>query len=172
MSTDSNPASSQAMQQASSSAIPDESASTPKQRRFDKTRKVLSIVLATEAWKRQAGHLKHRASFPLLRQVMRTELQQARKNIALATIPTEILQRSLLSHCFILVFAVPAAIWAAYMATKGLAAGLRFDVWFNGWLLQGIPVFVFCTMKALTSNHSRQLINRELASRSLLVVKD
>lgn len=172
MSTDSIPDSSQAMQHAGASAIPDESTGTQKQRRLEKTRKAFTFVLALNSWKRQAGILKHRASFPLLRQVMRTELTQARKNIELATIPTETLQRSLLSHCFILFFAVPATIWAAYMTTKGLAAGIRFDVWFNGWLLQGIPVFVFCAMKALTSNHSRQIINRELASRSVLAAKE
>lgn len=145
-----------------------------KPRRLDKTRKAFRFVLAVDAWKRQAGFLKHRASFPLLRQVLRSEIKQAKTHVSLAEIRTEVLQRSLLSHYFILMFAVPASLWAAYMTTKGLAAGIRFDVWFNGWLLQGVPVFIFCVMKALTSNHSRQIINRELSSRSApaLVVKE
>ena len=137
-----------------------------KRRRFDRTRKGVRWVLAVDAWKRQFGHLKHRASFPLLRQVVRGEIRQARAIIALEAIPTEVLERSLLSHFFILIFAVPAALWAAYMTTKGLAAGIRFDMWFNGWLLQGVPVLIFCAMKVLTSNQSRQLIQRELAMRA------
>lgn len=134
-------------------------------KRFAKTRKVTRTILAIDAWQRQFGHLKHRASFPLLRQMLRREKQEAETYYDLASIDTTILQRSLLSHCMILLFTVPACLWASYSTTKGLAAGIRFDAWFNGWLLQGAPVFIFCLMKALTSNHSRALIQRELAKR-------
>lgn len=111
----------------------------------------------------------HRASFPLLRQVIKRERSLSEQRIQLSEIPSDILQRSLLAHLFILVFTVPATFWAAYIMTKGLSAGIRFDVWFNGWLLQGVPVFIFCTMKSLTSNHSRKLIRNELALRAMTV---
>jgi hypothetical protein len=172
VSTDPIAAGSQAANQPIAQATSDENSGAPKKRKLDKTRKAFRFVLAVDAWKRQAGHLKHRASFPLLRQVLRTELKQARTTIALSTIPDDVLQRSLLSHLFILLFAVPASLWAAYMTTKGLAAGIRFDFWFNGWLLQGLPVFIFCVMKALTSNHSRIIIQRELATRSTQAVRE
>lgn len=149
-----------------------EAKSNAKPRRFDKTRKTIGFVFAFNAWKRQASILKHRASFPLLRQVLRTELKQANRQIELSEITSEVLQRSLLSHIFILLFTVPATLWAAYTMTKGLSAGIRFDVWFNGWLLQGVPVFIFCAMKALTSNHSRKLIQGELVKRALTAVKE
>lgn len=166
MSTDPIAAGSQASNQPISEAEPDENSGQSEKKKIGRTRKTLRFLFAVDAWKRQAGHLKHRASFPLLRQVLRTELKQARTNIALASITDDVLQSSLLSHLFILVFTVPATLWAAYMTTKGFAAGIRFDFWFNGWLLQGVPVFIFCAMKALTSNHSRIIIQRELATRS------
>lgn len=132
-----------------------------------KKRKPVRFILGVEAWKRQGQILKHRASFPLLRQVLRSEREQSESVVPLRKISTKVLQRSLLSHLFILAFTVPAALWAAYTMTKGLAAGIRFDTWFNAWLLQGIPLFIFCAMKSLTSNHSRGLIQAELASRDL-----
>lgn len=140
--------------------------------KLKKTRKVARWVLAIDAWQRQIGHLKHRASFPLLRRVIRAEKQQSSNLIQLAEIPTSVLERSLLSHCLILLFVVPAFLWAAYTTIKGFSAGIRFDLWFNAWLLQGIPLLVFCGMKVLTSNKSRKLILAELAARSHEQVKE
>ncbi len=131
-----------------------------------KRRKPIRFLLGMEAWKRQGRILKHRASFPLLRQVLRTERKQSEKVVQLEKINTEVLQRSLLSHLFILAFTVPGTLWAAYTMTKGLAAGIRFDTWFNAWLVQGVPLLVLCAMKTLTSNHSRKLIHSELAKRA------
>ncbi|MCF6783408.1 hypothetical protein [Stutzerimonas stutzeri] len=132
-----------------------------------KKRKPISFLLGVEAWKRQGRILKHRASFPLLRQVIRSERKQSEKIIPLSQFNTEALQRSLLSHLFILAFTVPATLWAAYTLTKGLAAGIRFDTWFNPWLIQGVPLLIFCAIKSLTSNYSRKLIQAELVRREI-----
>jgi hypothetical protein len=134
--------------------------------KLKKTRKVARWVLAVDAWQRQIDTLKRRASFTLLRRVIRAEKNQSNKIIQLADIPTSDLERSLLSHCLILLFVVPASIWAAYTTIKGFSAGIRFDLWFNAWLLQGTPMLVFSVVKMLTSNKSRTLIQRELTLRA------
>lgn len=134
--------------------------------KLQKTRKLARWMLAVDAWQRQIGHLKHRASFPLMRRVIRMERQQASNLILLADIPTSVLERSLLSHCLILLFVIPALLWASYTTIKGFSAAIRFDLWFNAWLLQGVPLLVFCGMKVLTSNKSRKLILAELALRN------
>ncbi|WP_326430285.1 hypothetical protein VQ574_21420 (plasmid) [Stutzerimonas frequens] len=141
------------------------SAGTTKRKKLQKTRKVARLVLAVDAWKRQFGHMKHRASFPLLRRVVSTELSQARNLIQLSDIETRVLERSLLSHTLILLFVIPATLWSGYIMIKGLSAGIRFDVWLNAWLIQGIPMFVFFSMRTLISNKTRKLIIEELASR-------
>jgi len=140
--------------------------------KFQKTRKVARWLLAIDAWQRQLGHLKRRASFPLLRRVISIELNHSRNLIQLSDIETSVLERSLLSHCLMLIFVIPASLWAGYTTIKGLSAGIRFDVWLNAWLIQGIPVFVFCAMRALTSNKSRTLISAELALRAKVSAKE
>ncbi|MBA1280239.1 hypothetical protein [Stutzerimonas stutzeri] len=164
--TDSTQVSQRALPQSAQASEQDAAATSATNPKEKQAFKPLGVVLGVEAWKRQGRILKHRASFPLLRQVLRSEIKQAKNRIQLNEISSDVLQRSLLAHIFILTFTVPATIWAAYSMTKGLAAGIRFDVWFNGWLLQGVPVFIFCAMKALTSNHSRKLIRNELAQRA------
>lgn len=144
----------------------------PKKIRLQRTRKVVSWLLAIDAWKRQAGHLKRRSSFPLLRKIIQTEKNQSQQSFHLSEIPTPVLERSLLSHCLVLLIVVPASAWAIYTTLKGLSAGLRFDIWFNAWLLQGIPLLIFCSMKVLTSNMSRALIQRELFLRAKTTNKD
>lgn len=128
-------------------------------------------ILATDAWKRQAKHLIYRGRFPLLRRVIATERRQASTMVPLADVPTTLLERSLLAHYFILMFTVPASLWAAYITLKGLSAGIRFDLWFNAWLIQGIPLLIFCVMKALTSNKTRKLILSELFIRHQETIK-
>lgn len=131
-----------------------------------RARKALRWVLAVEAWKKQFGHLKHRASFPLLRRVISIERQQATNFIQLAEIPTHVLERSQIGHIFILVVLTPTTLWAAYTLVKGVSAAVRFDVVFNEWLFQGIPLFIFAGMKCLTSNKTRKLFAAELEARA------
>jgi len=131
----------------------------------------LTWLMATDAWKRQYKHLKYRFSLPLLRRVIAVERKQASTMVPLADVPTALLERSLLAHYFILLFTVPASLWAAYITLRGLSAGIRFDVWFNAWLIQGIPLLIFCVMKALTSNKTRKLILSELSIRHQETIK-
>ncbi|EOY6722623.1 hypothetical protein ACQLRO_005961 [Pseudomonas aeruginosa] len=136
-----------------------------------KTSATFRWIAAIDAWKRQYKHLKYRFSLPLLRRVIAVERKQASTMVPLADVPTALLERSLLAHYFILLFTVPASLWAAYITLKGLSAGIRFDVWFNAWLIQGIPLLIFCVMKALTSNKTRKLILSELSIRHQETIK-
>lgn len=131
-------------------------------------RRGASTLIALKTWKTQASILKDRASFPLLRQVLKREKSEAERIVDWSEISDQTLSKALLSHLVLLIVLVPVAIWAAFITTKGIALGVRFDTWFNAWLLQGPPLLVFALAKSLVSNHSRILIQRELAKRNQL----
>ncbi|MDU4254473.1 hypothetical protein [Pseudomonas sp.] len=150
----------------------DQQATDAKSGKLKRTRKVVRWVLAIDAWKKQFGLMKHRARFPLLRRVIAIEREKRTNLIQLADVPTDVLEKSLISHCFILLFTVPAAGWAVYLLIKTLAAWIRFDVFLFQLAIQGIPLLAFALMKSLTSNKTRKLILSELRSRATNTVKE
>lgn len=131
-------------------------------------RKGFTVILAVESWKKQASILRKRASFPLLRRVISTERSLDSTIIPLADIPMEILERSKLGHAIIMAFMAPCLFWAILVTTKGIAALIKFDAPFNGWLVGGAPMVIYSATKLITSNLSYKIFSREIGRRTKL----
>jgi len=133
---------------------------------FAKTRKVLWFLSAGDSWKRQGAILGNRASFPLLRRVIGHELTQNRKTVLVADLSQQVLERSKIGHMIIMSVMTPALFWGLLTISKGLAAMIRFEVYFNPWLLTGIPLTIFAAAKLRTSYLSYKVITEDLRARS------
>ena len=108
-------------------------------------------VLAVEAWKKQAGILKKRASFPLLRQVVKNSTT-ANKIL----IPTEIIDdvyiaKSIVGHRIIMWTTTAVFCYFLTVFAKGLAVAIKFDDPWNTWLLSSIPMVLFTSFRAALS---------------------
>lgn len=119
-------------------------------RPFHRTRKVVRFLSAVDHWKRRGGDLKHRASFPLLRKVLRDEWQASRQFPALAQFTSDELERSIFLHRLLIVLMVPVALWALICTVKGVTVLVRFDYW-HVWLLFGVPLLVYSCARIFLS---------------------
>lgn len=122
-------------------------------RPFNRTRKVVRFLSAIDHWKRRGADLKHRASFPLLRKVLRDEWRASREFPALAQYTLEELERSVFFHRFLILLMVPVALWALICTVKGLTVLVRFDYW-HVWLLFGVPLLVYSCARIFLSYQS------------------
>lgn len=119
-------------------------------RPFHRTRKVVRFLSAVDHWKRRGGDLKHRASFPLLRKVLRAEWQASRQFPALDQYTREEVKRSVFFHRFLIVLMLPVTLWALICTVKGLTVLVRFDYW-HVWLLFGVPLLVYSCARIFLS---------------------
>jgi hypothetical protein len=108
-------------------------------------------VLAVNAWKRHAGNVKNRASFPLLRQVVKNS-SMANKIV----IPTEIIDdvyvaKSIVGHRIIMWSSMAVCCYFLTIFAKGLAVAIKFGDPWNTWLLSSIPMILFTSFRALFS---------------------
>lgn len=127
-----------------------------------KTIGFISVVSGYRSIKNNISILKHRASFPLLRRVLKNELKTSKNKPELIE-AQEISQadrdRSLFWHTIIIAITVPALIWTILILTKALAIGIKFDVWtpsLNQGLYTSVPMIIFIVSKLYVSWHSRK----------------
>ncbi|TBU77184.1 hypothetical protein [Phytopseudomonas daroniae] len=143
----------------------EEAQSQAQPKRFVKTRKIFRLIAGAEAWKRQGAILRHRLSAPLLRHVWQQERSRLSETVMLDTISMQDLERSKLSHGFLIVLMGACLLWAALNIIKGTAALVRFDVYLNVWLFSGIPLAFFAMVRLRLSHLSYSLINEEIINR-------
>lgn len=132
-----------------------------------KVRRAVRAVFAIEPWKRQIKIVAHRASFPLLRQFLRSELAQSRSMVMLSSIDNQTLMRSKIGHMILMIVMGACCFWSLITLTKGLAAAIRFDVLFNSWLISGVPLAIFTALRLRASYLSYKAIVQELAERAI-----
>lgn len=123
---------------------------------------VAKFVIATEAWKKHARMLKYRASFPLLREVVKNG---TRANKVL--IPTEIIDdlyiaKSIIGHRMILWTSVASLCYFLTIFSKGLAVAIKFQAPLNLWLLSSVPLIIFVSFRIALS---RKVLGAFLAER-------
>lgn len=112
--------------------------------------------------KKNIDILKNRASFPLLRKVVKDELKTSKgtpKLIDKKDISDEDIDRSYFWHTIIIAITGPALIWSIFILTKSLAIGIKFGVWsisLNQGLYTSIPMIIFTASKLYISWHSRK----------------
>lgn len=127
---------------------------------------VASVMSGYKYAKKNISDIKHRASFPLLRKVLRKELDHRKSKPvivdAMELSDTEI-DRSYFWHTIIVAITIPALIWSLFILTKALGIGIKFDVWapgLNPGLYTSIPMVIFTASKLAVSWHSRKAFKR------------
>lgn len=133
---------------------------------------VISHITGWHVWKRQARTLGRRASFPLLRQVWKSQVALSKAIIPHEIVPDEYLVRTLKGHKFLLVFMAVVLLWGVLTTVKGFAAGILHGMWINNWIIGGIPIVVLATARIIISYRVVGGVGAELQRRSKQVKKD
>lgn len=127
-----------------------------------KTASFLYAASGIKSAKKNIEIIKHRGSFPLLRRVISNELKTTKsspKFVDLSDLSEADRDRSLFWHTIIVAITLPALIWSIVIMTKGLAIGIKFDVWtptLNQGLYTSIPMIIFTASKLYVSWNSRK----------------
>lgn len=127
-----------------------------------KKRGVFSSLIGINSIKRNTDIIKKRASFPLLRRVLKNELKATRlapEIVQAEKLSTEDIDRSLFWHTVIIAITIPALIWSIFILTNALAIGIKFDIWnptMNQGLYTSIPIILFTASKLYVSWCSRK----------------
>lgn len=122
-------------------------------------------ILGLDVYAKQTRILSKRASFPLLREVMKNHARTARTIIPVETIHNDLListhryQRML---CWVLGAAIPLILM---MLARGLGLALRFGEWSNSFLLFSVPLGLAISTQWLISLKVCRTVAAEIASR-------
>jgi len=122
-------------------------------------------LLATKAWSNQASILKKRGSFPLLREVLKNNVTSNRVIIPTNIISDHYIAKSIIGHRIVLAVTSMTFIYALTLFSRGLAVGVKMNVWFNGSLVMSLPLIVYSGMKVLMSLKVLKAFHAELHER-------
>jgi len=111
----------------------------------------ISRVTAFHYAARQAKNLKRRASFPLLRQLLRDEATAQKTLVPYSDVRSELLQRTALGHQYLAIFFGFIALWAALMVIRGIYYLVASGDWLNNWLIMGMPLLVLGGVRCFIS---------------------
>lgn len=125
----------------------------------------LHFVAATHAWKKQASILKKRASFPLLRQILKNHHATGRVVLPVEDIADVYLAKTVIGHRIILAVSVVGVAWALHLLVKGMAVAIRFDTPWNTWLICSLPMLLFTGVNAAMSWRVQKQFGYEIARR-------
>jgi hypothetical protein len=125
----------------------------------------MHFVVATHVWKKQGSILRKRASFPLLRHVIKNFRASGRVLLPVEEIADEYLAKTILGHRIILTVSVLGIAWAFHLFVKGLAVAVRFDTPMNIWLICSLPMLLFTCANAAMSWKVHKQFSAEMARR-------
>lgn len=138
----------------------------------------ISAATGYKSIKKNISILKFRASFPLLRRMIKNELKTSKSKpeivdaLEISDIDRD---RSYFWHTIIIAVTAPALIWSIFILTKALAIGTRFDVWtpmLNQGLYTSVPMIIFTASKLYISWHSRKAFKSFELAKSQRTSKD
>lgn len=123
--------------------------------------------------KRNASMVANRAAFPLLRRIIRDEAAVQRSHIAVKDLNDKYLLMTVRWQLPLTIFFGLLSLWSLLVVTRGLAAGIRYDFWFNNWLIIGIPLLVLSLVRTLVSYKTYSICREErhLRQRRLIPTK-
>lgn len=124
-------------------------------------------VLAIDAWKKHATILKKRASFPLLRHVLKNSATANRILIPTSVIADEYIAKSIVGHRWIMWTMAIVCCYYITIFAKGLAIAVKYgDVW-NTWLISSVAMILFTSFRGLLSRKVLKAftVERDLRSR-------
>lgn len=145
---------------------PNQRAAEPSAKMFAKTRKATRFLFAVNAWQSQVGILKHRLSFPFFRQVLANEVERRIKPVPYDSISDHTLKVSISSHLFLSIVMSGGLLWALISVAQGAAALIKYDVYFNSWLISGIPLTVLTGIRLRSSLLAYKLMKQEQSRRA------
>lgn len=122
-------------------------------------------LIATRTWSNQASILKKRGSFPLLREVLKNHVTSNRVIIPTNIINDHYLAKSIIGHRIIVVVSSLTFLYSLTLFSRGLAVGVKMDVWLNGSLVMSLPLIVYSVMKVLMSMKVLRVLHAELDER-------
>lgn len=125
-------------------------------------------VLAVNAWKNHAGVLKKRASFPLLRQVVKNSSMANKILIPVDIIDDVYVAKSIVGHRIIMWSTTAVFCYFLTVLAKGLAVAIKFGDPWNTWLLSSIPMLLFTSFRAI---YSYKVLVAFVAERNLRLSK-
>lgn len=133
--------------------------------------KIVKVALATKAWSGQATILRKRASFPLLRTVIKNELTKEKISIPLDVIHEDYLAKSVIGHRGIAAASVLTLLYSLMLISRGLAITIKLGDVANESLLLGIPLAIIAGLRAASSWKLQREFAGELARRSNTPIK-
>lgn len=151
-----------------SNLVGDQSAQpAPAARKRGLVMSTMHFVAATHVWKKQGGILRKRASFPLLRHVIKNFRASGRVLLPVEEIADEYLAKTILGHRVILAVSSLGIAWAFHLFVKGMAVAVRFDTPMNIWLICSIPMLLFTCTNAAMSWKVQKQFSAEMARRNV-----
>lgn len=124
--------------------------------------------LAVDVWRRQAQHLRRRASFPLLRKISKDGITHNKVIIATELIHDDYVEKSIIGHRFIMASAVAAFVYSFYLLARGITLAVVFGQSWNSWLLVSIPLVVFTAFRFIFSYKVHSAFTAERAMRAAM----
>ena len=122
--------------------------------------------LGVDVWRRQAEHLKRRASFPLLRKISKDGITHNKVIIEAELIHDDYVGKSIVGHRLIMVSAAATFFYSVYLFVKGVTLAVVFDQSWNSWLVVSIPMVVFTAFRFILSYKVHSALNAERARRT------
>ncbi|NWD57209.1 hypothetical protein HX878_20995 [Pseudomonas veronii] len=123
----------------------------PPPKKKSKVVAVAKFVIATEAWKKHARMLKYRASFPLLREVVKNGTRANKVLIPTEVIDDVYIAKSIIGHRMIMWSSVASLCYFLTIFSKGLAVAIKFHSPLNMWLLSSVPLIIFVSFRIALS---------------------
>jgi|TARA_Y100001934_G_scaffold283650_2_gene405214 hypothetical protein len=142
-----------------------------KQKRRGIARKVGSAIYTITGF-RYAGRnftiLRKRASFPLLRRVIKDDIAVNKAIIETSHIRTELLEKTVIGQTFLLIFFGILFVWSILLLTKGLILLLKYGVFFDSPLIAAIPLVTLSLIRVAISKKTLFACKNEIELRKKL----
>lgn len=127
--------------------------------------RAVNTITGASYYKRSAAFALERAKLPLLRRVISTEYHSQRFHVDLTTIKTIYIEKTLFWQRYLFIFYSIAGIYSLLSISRGLAAGLRYDMWGTSWLWIGLGLLAFSTARGAISYKVIKSCSSELKAR-------
>jgi|TARA_Y100001973_G_scaffold62884_1_gene92184 hypothetical protein len=114
---------------------------------------------------RNIVHVKKRASFPLLRQILKDEAAVQRSNVETTQIRSELLNKTLYSQYFLVIFFGAILLWSCLLLTKGALLAVKYGVFYESPLIASIPLIAISSVRVIVGCKVIKRVNKELNER-------
>lgn len=126
----------------------------------------IAAVTGFNYYRRTTRFVAERLTFPLLRRVISNELKSQKMLVDLSLIDTPYIEKTYFWQRYLGVFYLVVALYGLLSTTRGLAAGIRYDMWLTHWLYLGIAMLAFALARGVVTWKVIRSCAAELEARS------